>query len=449
MESLTIQAWLNETWRDIALINYPGADKGDWNTTQVNYLTDYALDFLDRDDNHAVSLNHPVSLFFDDGGHPGWLRFIDDIIPSGASRRYWVNALDISDLPAAQQNYRLLKYGTMSPVGNLRIKESVPEWSESASAKTFTVNDVINRAADFLDYAQERGAAAGGATGAGGEAPKLLLRCSEEDAIWIDTWQNEPSREDRYYLVKYPRGGRTEVDCNILRAEFHYYHELAAMGFSTISTQTMRLEEGSHYPSLWLPRFDITRNEQGQLIRLGMESVYSLLQKAPGTILDQETTLRTLIEKITGSNMVQQQGYHFDTQAFVIEWVRRDLLNIIFGNSDNHGRNTAFIKAENQIMLSPVYDFAPMKADPEGIPRTLKWSLSCESGGEYHFNNIAQSLTEWVPASTLMEALHETAVQLIDLPERLHARGVPEQILEMPAIGFRYVSDKLARWGLL
>ncbi|MCW4792339.1 HipA domain-containing protein [Enterobacter hormaechei] len=211
----------------------------------------------------------------------------------------------------------------------------------------------------------------------------------------------------------------------------------------------MRLEEGSHYPSLWLPRFDIVRNEQDQLVRLGMESVYSLLQKAPGTLLDHETTLRALINKITSSHMVQQQGYQFDIPGFVTEWVRRDLLNIIFGNSDNHGRNTAFVKAENQIMLSPVYDFAPMKADPEGIPRTLKWSLSCESGGDYNFNTIAQTLAEWIPPATLLDALHETAVQLIDLPERLAARGVPEQIMEMPAMGFRYIPDKLSRWGLL
>lgn len=147
--------------------------------------------------------------------------------------------------------------------------------------------------------------------------------------------------------------------------------------------------------------------------------------------------------------MVQQQGYHFDIPGFVTEWVRRDLLNIIFGNSDNHGRNTAFVKAENQIMLSPVYDFAPMKADPIGIPRTLKWSLSCESGGDYNFNTIAQTLAEWIPPATLLDALHETAVQLIDLPERLAARGVPEQIMEMPAMGFRYIPDKLSRWGLL
>ena len=168
METLTVQAYLNETWTDIALIKYPGSEKNDWNTTQLDYLTEYAINFLDYDDFHAVSVNHPVSLFFDDHGQPGWLRFIDDIIPAGASRRYWINALDISELPVGQQNFLLLKFGTMSPVGNLRIKESVPEWNKFASTKTFTVADVIDRAADFLDYAQERGAAAGGATGAGG-----------------------------------------------------------------------------------------------------------------------------------------------------------------------------------------------------------------------------------------------------------------------------------------
>ncbi|EPL8732093.1 HipA domain-containing protein [Klebsiella quasipneumoniae subsp. similipneumoniae] len=449
METLTVQAFLNAEWQDIALIKFPGSEQGDWFTTQIDYLTDYAIDFLERDDYHAVSLNHPVSLYFEDHGNPGWLRFIDDIIPSGASRRYWVNFLDISELPQGQQNFILLKFGTMSPVGNLRIKDSVPDWDSLASSKTFSVTDVMNRASDFLDYAQERGAAAGGATGAGGEAPKLLLRCSKRQEIWIDTWQNEPGSDDLYYLVKYPRGSRSEVDCNILRAEFHYYHELTTMGFSTIPVDNMRLEEGLHYPSLWLPRFDIRRDGDGRIMRLGMESVYSLLQKAPATILDHETTLRILIEKITSSHMVRVQNYRFDVQGFIIDWVRRDLLNIIFGNSDNHGRNTAFMKADNEITLAPIYDFAPMKADPEGIPRTMKWSLACESGGEYNFGAIAQALAEWIAPDTLLNALRETASQLIDLPSRLKARGVPVQILEMPSIGFKFIPDKLARWGLL
>lgn len=449
MESLTIQAWLDSEWQDIAIVTFPYSDNDDWRTTEVNYLSDYAIDFLDNDDHHAVSLNYPVSLYFDDGGKPGWLRFLDDIIPSGASRRYWVNYLDINDLPMGQQNFILLKYGTMSPVGNLRIKESVPDYHPQAERHYFTVEDVINRAADFLDYAQERGAAAGGATGAGGEAPKLLLRCSQEQQIWIDTWQNSPDNQDSYYLVKYPRGARNEIDCNILRAEFHYYHELTAMGFSTIPIEGMKLTEGQSYPSLWLPRFDIARSAQGELIKLGMESVYSMLQKGPGVTLDHETTIRTLIDKIARSNMCREQGYDFDIPAFVIEWVRRDLLNIVFANSDNHGRNTAFIKTENAIYLAPIYDFAPMKADPEGIPRSTKWSLPYESGGEYDFTGIAQALSDLVPASQLSAALRETSAQLVGLKARLQERGVPEQILEMPATGFNFIADKLTRWKLL
>ncbi|MEL2239417.1 HipA domain-containing protein [Leclercia adecarboxylata] len=449
MESLTIQAWLDSEWQDIAIVTFPYSDNDDWRTTEENYLSDYAIDFLDNDDRHAVSLNYPVSLYFDDGGKPGWLRFLDDIIPSGASRCYWVNYLDINDLPVGQQNFILLKYGTMSPVGNLRIKESVPDYYPQAETHYFTVEDVINRAADFLDYAQERGAAAGGATGAGGEAPKLLLRCSQEQRIWIDTWQNSPDNQDSYYLVKYPRGARNEIDYNILRAEFHYYHELTAMGFSTIPIEGMKLAEGRSYPSLWLPRFDIARSAQGELIKLGMESVYSMLQKGPGVTLDHETTIRTLIDKITRSNMCRVQGYDFDIPAFVIEWVRRDLLNIVFANSDNHGRNTAFIKTENAIYLAPIYDFAPLKADPEGIPRSTKWSLPYESGGEYDFTGIAQALSDLVPAPQLIAALRETSAQLVGLKARLQERGVPEQILEMSATGFNFIADKLTRWKLL
>ena len=449
METLTLQTWLNQEWRDIALLTFPESSADNWQVTELEYLSDYVVEYLGRDDAHAVSLNHPVSLFFDNDGKRGWLRFIDDIIPSGASRRYWINFLDIGDLPVGQQNFILLKFGTLSPVGNLRIKESVPDYDADASSTTFTVADVINRAADFLDYAQERGAAAGGATGAGGEAPKLLLRCSQDDTIWIDTWQNQPQNQDHYYLVKYPRGARTEIDCNILRAEYGFYHELTAMGFSTIATRNMRLEEGINYPSLWLPRFDIQSDASGQTLRLGMESVYSILQKAPGVMLDHEATLHALISKISQSDTVNTQGYHFDISAFVIEWVRRDLLNIIFGNSDNHGRNTAFIKANGSISLAPIYDFAPMKADPEGIPRAMKWPSRYESGGDYDFAGIAEALSDYVPADTMMQALGITAGQLIGLQERLANRGIPQQILDMPGIGYKFVPEKLTRWGLV
>ncbi|MGU3523500.1 type II toxin-antitoxin system HipA family toxin [Enterobacteriaceae bacterium C23F] len=449
MEQLTVQAYLEERWQDIATLTFPAAGSGDWQRTEIHYLTDYAIEFLDSDECHAVSLNHPVSLFYDDDGQRGWMKWLDDIIPSGASRRYWIKALDLEGLNAAQQNFILLKFGTIAPVGNLRIKESLPERHPLAETLRFTLDDVKNRAADFLDYAQQRGAAAGGATGAGGEAPKLLLRHHDDNHIWIDSWQDESDNLDTWYLVKYPRGSRSEVDCNILRAEYHYYNELTAMGFNTIPTGKMRLEEGTYYPSLWLPRFDIRLNEHGKAERFAMESVYSILKKGPGTALEHEKTIRDLIQKITASHSVSERGFIFDVPEFVIEWVRRDLLNIIFGNSDNHGRNTAFIRSSNSIALAPVYDFAPMKADPEGIPRSMKWAQPLEIGGEYDFHAIAERLDDLVPATALLSALKQTARELITLEERLQARGVPQQIIAMPAIGFRYISEKLTRWGLL
>lgn len=445
MEHLTIQAFIDGLWRDIAQLSFPESEKANYRLTSLDYEQDYALAELDKDDMHAVSLNYPVSLFFDE---PRWLRFLDDIMPSGASRRYWLKYLDIADLSLDEQNFVLLKYGTIAPIGNLRVKESLPERTTVADRLTFTVDDVKNRAADFLDYAQHRGAAAGGATGAGGEAPKLLLRCDAQQHIWIDSYQDEQQNRDLHYLVKYPRGSRLPIDCDILRAEYHYYHELTDMGFKTIPTANMRLEEGLNYPSLWLPRFDIYFNELGQQ-RYAMESVYSMLSKGAGVTLDHEETLRTLIDKIAHSHMVSAQGYQFDVRAFVLEWVQRDLLNILFGNSDNHGRNTAFLKGDGWIKLAPIYDFAPMKADPEGVARTTKWHSSLEVGGEYDFQGIADVLADLVPANELMTELKRTAQQCRGLKQRLLERGVPQQIIDMPAIGLTYIEDKLTRWGLV
>lgn len=116
---------------------------------------------------------------------------------------------------------------------------------------------------------------------------------------------------------------------------------------------------------------------------------------------------------------------------------------------DNHGRNTAFMRYQGEIKLAPIYDFAPMKADPKGIPRSTKWAPTLETGGEYHFPAIAQALADLVEPDTLLAALQHTARQLYGLENRLRQRGVPEQIMSMPSIGFKFIADKLHRWGLL
>ena len=253
---------------------------------------------------------------------------------------------------------------------------------------------------------------------------------------------------DAYYLVKYPRNQRTPIDCDILRAEFYFYHELAALGFATINTRQMKLEEGEHYPSLWLPRFDVEQ-AQGQTVRLAMESVYSLLERGAGSYLNHGETLRAIVRKIQHSHLVQAQGFQLDAGAWISQWLQRDLLNIAFGNSDNHGRNTAFIRRAGSIEFAPIYDFAPMKADPEGIIRSTTWGAPLESGGEYDFPAIAQSFADLADPNILLAELKSTAERLVDLKHRLHQRGVPSRILEMPVLGYDYLPEKLQRWGLL
>ena len=446
---LTLQIHFDQAWYDAAEISIPDPERGSHGVSRLRYATDYAVDWLFHDDLHAASLLLPVELMLTHES-PRWFGFLEDIMPAGASRRFWVDYLGIHHLSVGRQDAALLASGTIAPVGNLRIKEAVPDerLKDTLGARRFPVQSVIERDVDFLEYAQQMGATSGGATGAGGEAPKLLLRLAEDEQVWIDTWQEDVHCPDLPMLVKFPRGRRSADDCDILRAEYHYYQELAALGIDTIATGAMRLIEGKRYPSLWLPRFDM-HYHNGAWTRFGLESAYSVMGAAPGTFLRHGETLRRLVELLQAQYRVRELSEPFDASAFVIEWVRRDLLNIAFGNSDNHGRNTALLKRPEGIWLSPVYDVAPMRADPEGVMRTTQWGPPLEVGGEYDWPSIAASLSDLVDPEQLMEALKRLAGDLDGLDERLALRGVPLRILDMPSVGLRSLGTRLKRWGLL
>ncbi|MDW7745208.1 type II toxin-antitoxin system HipA family toxin [Halomonas sp.] len=446
---LTLQIHFDQHWHDAAEVSLPDPERGIHGASRLRYAADYAVEWMFHDDLHASSLLLPVELML---AHecPRWFGFLEDIMPAGASRRFWVDYLGIHDLPVGRQDAELLARGTIAPVGNLRIKEAVPDDSlrEVLGECRFPVQSVVERDVDFLEYAQQMGAASGGATGAGGEAPKLLLRLAGDEQVWIDTWQDEVHRPDLPMLVKFPRGSRSADDCDILRAEYYYYQELTALGIDTIDTTSMRLIEGERYPSLWLPRFD-RHYRYGAWARYGLESVYSLMGAAPGTFLRHGETLRRLVGLLQAQYRVRELGEAFDTQAFVIEWVRRDLLNIAFGNSDNHGRNMALLKRPEGIGLAPVYDFAPMRADPDGGTRTTQWGPPLEAGREYDWHAIAESLSDLVDPEQLMETFRRLAADLDGLDERLAARGVPPRILDMPSVGLRSLGTRLKRWGML
>ena len=449
MNSLTVQIFHSGQWHDAAKLDVLQPEIGLSGPVALEYLDDYALAQLDRDDLYACSLRLPVQLMLPHR-NPHWFGFLQDIMPAGSSRQYWVNQLSLGHLPQNQQDFPLLQQGTISPVGNLRVKESVASLQNSDALEQvrFSVTEVADRQNDFLEYAQQRGAASGGATGAGGEAPKLLLRASAADEVWVDGQQDNLQNQDTHYLVKFPRGRRTDEDCDLLRAEYFYYQELHRLGVDTIDCKKMKLVEGERHPSLWLPRFDVSF-ESGQMQRFGLESVYSLLDKPAGAHLRHEQTIEQLLHILSRQQQVQEQNQLFSTEDFVVEWIKRDFLNVVFGNSDNHGRNTSLIKKQEGIWLSPVYDFAPMKYDPEGIIRSTRWNSDCEQGFIFDWYKIAQSMSIHVDSERTICELKSLAQKLQGLRGRLEQAGAPVSVLNHTATGLSSLDQKMKDWNLL
>lgn len=438
-EELTLQILREGAWRDIAIMELLDLANGANGACRFEYDFDYTGSYPDQPKDPARFFNRfavlcPVEIdvwMFD-----RWPAFIDDLRPSGAAQRWWTRRLGLEDVPRAEREVTLLRSATATPVGNLRIAQSVP--SKNAEPAEFRVSDVVERQYDFLEYAAEMGAAVGGATGAGGEAPKILLRVSDQDKVWIDTWQDQPNQPDEHYLVKFARGERSHRDQVILRSEFVYYKALAELGVDTVDVSRMRLLEGDE-PSLWLPRFDVTR-ENGEEVRHGMESLYALIGAPAASTQSHFTYLKALHEFFS-----TQLGY--DKTALTVEYVKRDLLNILFGNPDNHGRNSAVLRTKEGLRLAPVFDFAPMKMDPEGIIRSTRWS-SFEQGATIDWPGVFDALGQYAHIPRLKEDLRSFATRLIELPNLLGDLGLSDETLSFPSIALGRTADKLVAWGL-
>jgi len=429
MADVTLQALLQGSWRDVALLEFPKPELGTEGPCYFEYEFDHVSEWLGRDTPLAqASVRLPLVLV--PVCTSRWPVFLDDLRPLGGARSWWQRKLGLTGGPPDE--LRLLREATIAPVGNLRVKEAVPP--KDAEPTRFARSAVVEREHAFLAYAADRGAQVGGATGAGGESPKLLLRVDGRDQVWIDTWQDDPDCPDHHYLVKFARGVRSDRDRLILRSEYVYYRALAELGVETVPVEGMLLEEGASGPSLWLPRFDVTRRD-GREVRLGLESIYSLLGKGPGSFLTHQAVIDALREVVPRAEL----------GATLLEYLKRDLLAVVFGNTDNHGRNTALLKSETSIRLAPVYDFAPMKLDPEGIIRTTRWEKF--EKGDIDWAALLRSFGS--DEDFLRAGLRELAARLRHLPELLASLGLPDETLHFPALDLFGTERKLRGWGLL
>ncbi|AKJ98576.1 HipA domain-containing protein [Pseudomonas sp. WP18] len=433
---LTIQAYIKGHWHDAMVLSVSDAQKVDESRCAASYAQSYLVEFIDKFETlfePAVSVNLPLSWNpVDSKGYP---PFVYDIIPAGAARKSLQRRFGGERPVGMDMGFFLLSRCTPSPIGHLRVKESF-EQIDQTRKEAFARKEVVERTSDFLEYAYESGAALGGATGAQGEAPKLTMVEGEDGDLYADAMLcDEHAR--RHWLVKFARNQGTERDKNILRTEYHYYKAISQLGLNTIATDGLVLEEADK-PSLWMPRFD-RRVADGEVERIPVESIYSVCGNTePGSRMNHEDVLRRLV------NLWRMNGQDAELEDLVFEYLRRDLLNRILGNSDNHGRNMAIFRYQNTFELAPIYDLAPMVLDPEGVTRATKWES--EHMGSPDWKTICGYFQDLVSTDVLFERLRGAAETFRALPDLLV--DLPDEVRRAQSIPMNNLDKRLAEWGL-
>ena len=435
-DNLTIQTYVNCAWHDAMDLTFTNTRNVAGNRCTAAYKSDYLGFFLDRMETtfeHAVSVNLPLTweaLDFD-----GFPPFIYDIIPAGAAKTSLLKRFHAEKPGGLDTDLFLLGHCTPSPIGHLRVKESM-EVIAHAGPEAFARKQVVDLTNRFIEYAYESGAALGGATGAQGEAPKLVLVEGQDGALFADAMLDD-ARANRHWLVKFARNEGTETDKNILRAEYQYYQAIARLGLDSVSTVGLALEEAEK-PSLWMPRFD-RRVAGGVVERIPVESMYSLMNNTmPGSNLWHEDVLKRLI------GLWERNGQAAEVEDLIFEYIRRDLLNRVLGNCDNHGRNTAFYRYQGRYALAPIYDLAPMVLDKEGLSRVTKWTT--ERAGEPVWKAVCSHFEQWANPAELYARIRGAAEQFRALPDLLI--NLPHEIRQSDAIPVNNLDVHLGYWGL-
>lgn len=323
---------------------------------RLQYEADYASERLDARDYRALSVRLPVNLAI--RSFPQWPSFLFDLLPQGAARRRLEKGAAEPLLP-----WDLLDRGAINPVGNLRVRPRQPRYQPVHPG--FDLEEMIARGDAFVDYALEMGAAVVGATDTQGDAPKFWI-VEDETGKWHPDSGDLPFPVRRHVLLKFPvpeAGPRAE---DILRHEAVYQHVAARWGLRVTSELPVFMSG-----ALLIPRFD-RRVQDHREVRLGVESLYAIA----GVIDPAAVSFRHEQALVALASCVT------DFRCELIEYLRRDLLNLALGNRDNHGRNTAVLKdVDGTVALAPLYDLGPAFLDARAIARVIRWGGETAGGG--------------------------------------------------------------------
>lgn len=402
---------------------------------------DYIPEYIFSDDPLPVALGHPVEFtvprfVLPTGGGMEEVdhtvpAFLYDLVPQGKGRKFLLGLLKKAD--SDQLVLPLLLAGAFNPIGNLRIdkaveffKKNAPQTDAPLNAEGFELDEILKKSDNFLEHLALHAMLASGTTGVQGVAPKYLLT---QDAAgrWFADMALPDAQAHRHWLLKLPRG-RHDDDRMVLRNEAAYLRVAAACGLRVEQAPMLKGE------MLFVPRFDRRVGTKG-LERLHQESLASLVG------------LQGFGLPVTQNDLLAAMRTHVsDPAEETIEFLKRDALNLALRNTDNHARNTAVQRlTEGHIQLTPLFDFAPMFADPEIVPRTVEWVLK-DGKTSKDWPRIVEALdvpdAERAEIARRMRAFSEVVGKL---PELCANEGVEARVLEQCRAAIDAVAASLQR----
>lgn len=324
-----------------------------------------------------------------------WPAFLYDLIPQGSGRKFLLGLLNIVDGKAA--DFPLICAGGFNPIGRVRVREAVEYFHSHIDRhetdgldKGLTFAEILARGDKFAERMMIQSMLAAGTTGVQGAAPKYLLT-KDHAGLWHADGALSDAEAAGHFIVKLPRG-KEEVDKKVLRNEAAYMRVAGEMG--------LRIEGvvEHHHDMLFVPRFDRAVH-QGKVLRHHQESAAAV---AGMVGFDARPTQFELLNAL--------RSVLTDKEAGTIEFLKRDVLNLAMRNTDNHARNTAAQKIGKEVRLTPLFDFAPMYLDPDGISRATRW---------YH-PETKKEITNW---GDVIDALDLGADERINVLAEMAAFG--------------------------
>lgn len=400
--SLTLQLHSEKHgWLDAATLVAVGAE-----SVSLEYDLDYAATRMNARDGSALSVDYPVDLGVHRGTPPA---FLFDLVPQGEPLKRVLQRYGLSD---PKDWYAILATAPLAPPGNIRIKEpwvEIDKQREAYEHAGFTRADITERNRDFIDYMERSGAPIGGTSGAGGGSPKFMLREDRHGRLHAEGLLKD-EKTVRSILVKLPYTD-SENSRTLAHVEKIYYDILRSLPLNTSAPLEIEGE------TLFITRFDRLRHADGSLRYLGLESLYSAHGVSTyGARLRHEDN----IELLSRISTVATED--------ILDYLKRDLVNQMLANTDNHGRNTSLIKSSGVVRLSPIYDVTAMQFFTGDIITELTtWDDP---------HRPLRARLEWLASATkipyhqVSTSLKELGKHTRSLETQMRDGGVPQSIIE-------------------